>query len=337
MIEFLSLKEIGAFSELFLGIAIIYILLFGSLVAYNGTYYFPLTHLSINSTAILVMVIVCLLFYNNGIVVLDYLSFNNTIVNDSLGQLFKLFIGLSVLIYFISIRKSIKSQKFNNFEYTVLVLFATLGLFILCFSNDLITSYLAIELQSLAFYVMAASKRNSIYSVDSGLKYFVLGSFSSGLFLLGSSLIFGITGSVNFEDFKDLFFWSFSSSSALLVSGSIIESLIKCEEDVLMCGTDSYDSNQHLQFLTDKFIMLKQHAYFSTNDAKLLRTHFYDETELSITDPIRSELYAKLTEQIRINMLSDQSLSKTFFFESRLDRRDNLSPFILMWGGAQPA
>ena len=57
----------------------------------------------------------------------------------------------------------------------------------LCSANDLITAYLAIELQSLAFYILAAFQKNSTYSVEAGLKYFILGAFSSGLFLFGSS------------------------------------------------------------------------------------------------------------------------------------------------------
>jgi len=92
------------------------------------------------------------------------------------------------------------------------MLFSILGLFLLCVSNDLITAYLAIELQSLSFYVLAAFKKNSTFSVEAGLKYFILGAFSSGLFLFGSSLIYGITGTVNLEDFKDLFFWIFSKN-----------------------------------------------------------------------------------------------------------------------------
>jgi NADH-quinone oxidoreductase subunit N len=96
-----------------------------------------------------------------------------------------------------------------------LFFFATLGLFILCFSNDLITSYLAIELQSLAFYVMATSKRNSSHSIESGLKYFVLVLFHQHYYYL-VIFIFGLVGSVNFEDFKDLFFWSFSANSSFI-------------------------------------------------------------------------------------------------------------------------
>jgi NADH-quinone oxidoreductase subunit N len=103
------------------------------------------------------------------------------------------------------IQRYITIQKINYFEYSILILFALLGIFFICSSNDLITAYLSIELQSLSFYVMATMKKDSAFSVDAGLKYFILGAFSSSLFLFGSSILYGISGTVNFEDLKNLF------------------------------------------------------------------------------------------------------------------------------------
>ena len=82
------------------------------------------------------------------------------------------------------VQKHLSHQKINHFEYVLIFLFVILGIFLLCSSNDLLTAYLSIELQSLAFYILAAFKKNSTYSIEAGLKYFVLGSFSSGLFLI---------------------------------------------------------------------------------------------------------------------------------------------------------
>jgi NADH-quinone oxidoreductase subunit N len=104
------------------------------------------------------------------------------------------------------IQRYLVVQKINYFEYSVLILFALLGIFFICSSNDLITAYLAIELQSLSFYIMAAMKKDSAFSVDAGLKYFILGAFSSSLFLFGSSILYGVSGTTNFEDLKNLFF-----------------------------------------------------------------------------------------------------------------------------------
>jgi NADH:ubiquinone oxidoreductase subunit 2 (subunit N) len=62
---------------------------------------------------------------------------------------------------------------------------------------------------------MAAFKKDSAFSVDAGLKYFILGAFSSGLFLFGSSILYGVSGTTNFEDLKNLFFLMYSKSNSL--------------------------------------------------------------------------------------------------------------------------
>jgi NADH-quinone oxidoreductase subunit N len=110
------------------------------------------------------------------------------------------------LFCFLMSQRYIKVQKINFFEYSILILFALLGIFFICSSNDLITAYLSIELQSLSFYIMAAMKKDSAFSVDAGLKYFILGAFSSSLFLFGSSILYGVSGTTNFEDLKNLSF-----------------------------------------------------------------------------------------------------------------------------------
>jgi NADH-quinone oxidoreductase subunit N len=84
------------------------------------------------------------------------------------------------------------------------MLFALTGMMALVSSYDLITMYLAIELLSLSLYVLAAFKRNSAFSTEAGLKYFILGAFSSGLLLFGSSLIYGFTGTTQFEELAKL-------------------------------------------------------------------------------------------------------------------------------------
>jgi NADH-quinone oxidoreductase subunit N len=67
-------------------------------------------------------------------------------------------------------------------------------------TNDLLALYMSIELMSLSFYILASYKRNSEFSGEAGLKYFILGAFSSGLLLFGISLIYGFTGLTNFEE-----------------------------------------------------------------------------------------------------------------------------------------
>ncbi|MCQ1572889.1 NADH-quinone oxidoreductase subunit NuoN [Neorhizobium galegae] len=92
-----------------------------------------------------------------------------------------------------------KSDQLNRFEFPVLLVLSTLGMLLLISANDLIAFYLALELMSLALYVIAAFNRDSLRSTEAGLKYFVLGALSSGMMLYGMSLVYGFTGNTGFE------------------------------------------------------------------------------------------------------------------------------------------
>ena len=94
----------------------------------------------------------------------------------------------------------LKSLKIYQIEYPILILCSILGMMVMISSNDLIVFYIGLELQSLALYVLAAFNRDNVLSSESGLKYFVLSALSSGLLLYGCSLIYGFTGSTNFNE-----------------------------------------------------------------------------------------------------------------------------------------
>jgi len=94
----------------------------------------------------------------------------------------------------------LKKSLLNVFEYSILLLLASISMLLLISSYDFISMYLAIEMQSLCLYVLAASKRHSEFSTEAGLKYFLLGAFSSGVLLFGCALVYGFTGLTNFED-----------------------------------------------------------------------------------------------------------------------------------------
>ena len=92
-------------------------------------------------------------------------------------------------------------QKNNLFkpEYPILIIFSTLGMMIMISSHNFLLLYLGLEIQSLSLYVVSSFRRDNYKSTEAGLKYFILGSLSSGLMLFGISLIYGSTGSINFE------------------------------------------------------------------------------------------------------------------------------------------
>ncbi|MCG7393917.1 NADH-quinone oxidoreductase subunit NuoN [Microvirga sp. ACRRW] len=91
-----------------------------------------------------------------------------------------------------------RREGISRFEYPILIVLSTLGMMMVISANDLIALYLGLELLSLASYVIAAFDRDNVRSTEAGLKYFVLGSLSSGMLLYGASLVYGFTGNVSF-------------------------------------------------------------------------------------------------------------------------------------------
>ena len=94
-------------------------------------------------------------------------------------------------------------QGLAKFEFPILLLFSTIGMMIMLSANDLLTLYIGLELLSLSLYVIAAFDRDNGRSSEAGLKYFVLGALASGLLLYGASLIYGFSGTTNFDRIAD--------------------------------------------------------------------------------------------------------------------------------------
>jgi len=96
-------------------------------------------------------------------------------------------------------KKYIQTINIFKIEYPILLLSSILGMIVMISSNDLILFYMGLELQSLALYVLASFNRDNLLSTESGVKYFILSALSSGLLLYGCSLIYGFTGTTNFN------------------------------------------------------------------------------------------------------------------------------------------
>jgi NADH-quinone oxidoreductase subunit N len=107
-------------------------------------------------------------------------------------------VSSSAVILTLSLESTIM-DKILDYEFSQLILLSTLGMMLLISSNDLIMLYLAVELLSLAFYVLAGIKRDSQHSTEAALKYFLLGALSSGLLLFGMGLVYAFTGETEFS------------------------------------------------------------------------------------------------------------------------------------------
>ncbi len=125
--------------------------------------------------------------------------FNGMFLMDGFAGVMKLLVvgGLATALA-MSIRY-LYQEQINRFEYPVLVMFAGLGMMLMISANNLLAVYVGLELQSLCLYVLATFHRDMLRSAEAGLKYFVLGAVSSGLFLFGASLIYGLTGNTGFS------------------------------------------------------------------------------------------------------------------------------------------
>ena len=121
--------------------------------------------------------------------------FEGAFINDGFARFMKVLILIGAAATLMLSFDDLKRMKIMQFEYPVLVLLSVVGMMGMVSAGDLIALYLAIELQSLALYVLAAIRRDDVKSSEAGLKYFVLGALSSGMLLYGASLIYGFTGS----------------------------------------------------------------------------------------------------------------------------------------------
>ncbi|MEP9378020.1 NADH-quinone oxidoreductase subunit NuoN [Aquabacter sp. CN5-332] len=126
-------------------------------------------------------------------------AFGGSLVLDPFARFMKALALLGATASLIMSVDWLNREQQNKFEYPVLILIATLGMMMLVSAGDLIALYLGLELMSLSLYVVAAINRDSIRSTEAGLKYFVLGALSSGMLLYGASLLYGFTGTVNFD------------------------------------------------------------------------------------------------------------------------------------------
>jgi len=125
--------------------------------------------------------------------------FNNSYIIDNLSIYMKILTLLFCSFILIISQDYIKINNINKIEYPIIILASTLGMILMISSYDLIIFYLGLELNSLCLYILASFKKYDERSTEAGLKYFVLSALASGILLYGCSLIYGFTGSTNFE------------------------------------------------------------------------------------------------------------------------------------------
>ena len=179
------------FPEIFLSLSIMFLLILGVFKKNSSKL--------IQNISLIILLITSVITLNETLGIQEILLFNSSIVIDYLSSFMKIVTLLAAFLVLVISSNYLKTLKIFKIEYPILILSSVLGMMIMISSNDLIVFYMGLELQSLALYVLATFNRDQLKSSEAGLKYFVLSALSSGLLLYGCSLIYGFTGSTNFN------------------------------------------------------------------------------------------------------------------------------------------
>ena len=179
------------FPEIFLSLSIMFLLILGVFKKNSSKL--------IQNISLIILLITSVITFNETLGIQETLLFNSSVVIDYLSSFMKIVTLLAAFLVLVISSNYLKTLKIFKIEYPILILSSVLGMMIMISSNDLIVFYMGLELQSLALYVLATFNRDQLKSSEAGLKYFVLSALSSGLLLYGCSLIYGFTGSTNFN------------------------------------------------------------------------------------------------------------------------------------------
>jgi NADH-quinone oxidoreductase subunit N len=208
--------------EIFFSVAALCQLLFNARLINNFQFNYPLISKEVFIQTIFILFCLFCLLINTKIEG----SFSNSLfINDESTKYFKVLLIIITVLSLSIIYRSYVFQQLNFVEYFSILLFALLSLLLLISSNDLLSFYLIIEMQSLCFYILASFKRTSVFSTEAGLKYFISGAFMSGFLLFGCSLLYGALGTLNLHNINLLLafpFNEFSSELVYLIQGGVL-------------------------------------------------------------------------------------------------------------------
>jgi len=167
----------------------------------------------------------CTMFTLGGLLIAAFLvlsstsafGYNGQFVTDAFSAFNKeLILAGAALSIIVSLDYN-RQQHISRFEFPVLVLFSTVGMMVMVSASNLMTLYLGLELMSLALYVLAAFARDELRASEAGLKYFVLSGLASGLLLYGISLVYGFSGTMDFQHLRTLLMQPSHESPGLIV------------------------------------------------------------------------------------------------------------------------
>jgi proton-translocating NADH-quinone oxidoreductase chain N len=201
-------------SEIFLSIIVLFQLLHNTNIVRDFVNNSPLLNKEAIIQLYLTIFFTLFLLINSKI---NGVLFYNLFYCDVNTQSMKIFFLLIVCVITPFIKESLFLQKINFVEFDSLFLFSILSGILLISASDFLLIYVLVEMQSLCFYTLSSLRRNSSYSIEAGIKYFVFGSVVSCLFLLGLGILYLIVGTLNFYDLSILCFYNYSSDLSQLL------------------------------------------------------------------------------------------------------------------------
>ena len=197
--------------EIFLAICAIVILFITPFLKKNS--YLTISYLSLFVIFLSQFLILKDIFYSEVI-------FNGFFVVDSFGSFLKslILIGAGLIFYFYLTVNNPKSLK--RPEFAIILLISIVGMLLMISSNDLLSLFMSMELQSLSLYILVSFSRDDFTSSEAGVKYFIIGSLSTCIFLFGTSLVYGLVGSTSFNEIS-VFMSDLYSTPTMLIVGLI--------------------------------------------------------------------------------------------------------------------
>ena len=154
--------------------------------------------ITINATGFSFLTIF-LIFKGHSLYQNSLYSFNTI----NLILLSKIILSIGSIVFILLSRRPLKNENLFRYEYILFILFAILGSFVLISSDNFLTAFIGLELQSLSLYLMAAFNTKNLNSNEAGIKYFSLGALSSGFLLFGISMIYFDTASFSFQNLNN--------------------------------------------------------------------------------------------------------------------------------------
>ncbi len=197
--------------EIFLSCVLLFQLVLNARFVNNLNLHYPVVTKEVSDQVIVILAIVAYLYSFILAFCVEFSIISDFFCGTYLVKL--LFIILSAFVVYI-IQPAVLIQRLSHWEYFSIYLIAVISLLLMISVDNLCAFYLVMEMQALCFYVMASMDKESIFSAEAGLKYFISGSIISGFFLLGVSFIYGTLGTVDFVTIKLLLlnFDAFSDS-----------------------------------------------------------------------------------------------------------------------------